>query len=245
MDTALVTGANRGIGFAIAEGLVAAGLRVFTAARRADAARRTADALGGEPVVLDVADPASREAAASALPTLDVVVHNAGVALDGFDGPVVRRTLAVNTHGPMALTRSLPLAPGARVVAVSSGLGELSGMHRPHRARFADPELTEAGLRALLEEFQAAVDAGTSQEAGWPSSAYRVSKAGLNAWVRITARDRSDLSINAACPGWVATDMGGAHAPRTPAQGADTPIWLALTPPGSGRFYRDRLEIPY
>ncbi|MCB9652364.1 MAG: SDR family NAD(P)-dependent oxidoreductase [Deltaproteobacteria bacterium] len=246
---ALVSGANRGIGRRVAERLAADGYRVLVGSRVLAAGEAVAGrirATGGdaEAVSLDVADDASVAAAAASLPALDALVNNAGVALDGFDAEVVRRTLAVNTYGAHRLTHAVrdKLVSGARVVNVSSGLADEAGLQDVLRERFADPGLDEAGLLALLQEFEAAVAAGRHGGAGWPSSAYRISKVGLNALTRIWARSWGDLYVNSACPGWVRTDMGGAGAPRSLDEGADTIVWLAEGPAArpTGGYFRDR-----
>lgn len=78
--------------------------------------------------------------------------------------------------------------------------------------------------------------------------AYGIAKAALNALTRALVRDLPPgVKINAACPGWVATRMGGANAPLTPEDGADTPLWLATLPEDgpTGGFYRQRQPIPW
>lgn len=84
---------------------------------------------------------------------------------------------------------------------------------------------------------------------GSGSPAYRVSKAGLNVMTRILANElRGDgVLVNAACPGWVRTDMGGSGASREVPEGADTPVWLATLPDDgpTGGFFRDREPIPW
>jgi NAD(P)-dependent dehydrogenase (short-subunit alcohol dehydrogenase family) len=82
---------------------------------------------------------------------------------------------------------------------------------------------------------------------GYPG--YRLSKAALNALTRILADELkgTGVKVNSVCPGWVRTDMGGADAPRTPEQGAETIVWLATLPDDgpTGGFFRDRQPIPW
>lgn len=82
---------------------------------------------------------------------------------------------------------------------------------------------------------------------GYP--AYELSKAALNALTLSMARELrgTNVLINAMCPGWVRTDMGGWHAPRSVEEGADTVVWLATLPDGGpqGGFFRDRQPIPW
>jgi NAD(P)-dependent dehydrogenase (short-subunit alcohol dehydrogenase family) len=84
---------------------------------------------------------------------------------------------------------------------------------------------------------------------GNSTPAYRMSKTALNALTCVVAAETkgSNILVNAACPGWVRTDMGGAGAPRSVAQGADTPVWLATLPDGgpTGGYFRDRKLIPW
>ena len=90
---------------------------------------------------------------------------------------------------------------------------------------------------------------GAFSEMAGGSAAYRISKSALNALTRNLAVElrESGILVNSMCPGWVKTDMGGPAAPRTPAQGADTAVWLAMLPDNgpSGKFFRDRKEIDW
>ena len=250
---AVVSGANRGIGLEIARKLAHAGLEVIAGSRDLAAGREVAKAIGARAVALDVTDRASIGALADELERVDVLVNNAGIAMQGFDATVARRTIEVNFFGPMHLTDTLlpKMAQGARIVMVSSGQGELSRFGPRVRRCFESETLTRDELVTFVESFVLDVQAGTHEQRGWPSSAYSVSKGALNALTRMMARELEDdprtIRVNAACPGWVATRMGGASAPRTPEEGADTPVWLALEAPSelTGLFFRDRQRIPF
>ena len=245
MRIAVVTGANRGLGAEIARQLGARGLTVVPTSRTARKGFAT----------LDVEDRASIEgfARAQAKDGVDVLVNNAGVLFDGFDTTVAARTLAVNFFGAMYLTDALlpSMRPEGRIVMVSSGLGRLSQLGPALRARFEDPSLTRAGLTALLESFVHDVGTGVHARHGWPSNAYGVSKVGLNALVRVMARelqgDPRRILVNSADPGWVRTRMGGRSAPVSVEDGAKTPVYLALLPTGSptGAFFARERQVEF
>ena len=234
--TALVTGANRGIGFEIARQLADRGMTVLAGVRseeKAGAARAAFEKAGAvvTPVVLDVADhqrlPQQLAEIERQHGPIDVLVNNAAILIDGpggFDSSLFEmadetflRTWETNVLGPAAVMRALlpgMIARGfGRVVNMSSLAGQLSDMR-----------------------------------SGFP--AYRVSKAALNALTRIAAAeagDSNDIKINACSPGWVRTDMGGPQAPRTPEEGAETAVWLATLPadgPTSG-FFQDKKPVPW
>lgn len=229
---ALVTGANRGIGFETCRQLGHRGLRVILTARKVGAGEKAVKILRAEGVRvefrrLDVTDLESIEACARSidqdLGRLDVLVNNAGIMLDSSkrgesvfqaDADLVRRSFEVNALGPLLVTKSLvPLMRRngyGRIVNVSSGMGQLSEM-----------------------------------DGGYPG--YRISKTALNAVTVILARelDGTNIKVNSVCPGWVRTDMGGDRAPRSTEQGAGTIVWLAtLADDGpSGGFFRDGKQI--
>ena len=228
---ALVTGANRGIGFETCRQLAGAGLRVILTSRDPAKGRRAADLLRreGKDVAwepLDVTDSKSvkrlLDAVRRRFGRLDVLVNNAAVYLDEdvsvfeVDDATVRATLETNFYGPLAMCRAfVPLmqAQGyGRVVNVSSGAGQLSSM--------------TGG-----------------------AAAYKVSKAALNALTRIVADEvrPANIKVNAVCPGWVRTKMGGPGAPRSPEQAAETIVWLATLPDRgpTGGFFRDRKPIAW
>ncbi|MEJ2515358.1 MAG: SDR family NAD(P)-dependent oxidoreductase [Gammaproteobacteria bacterium] len=232
---ALVTGANRGLGFEISRQLGAAGLCVVMAAReqgRAEAAAR--EVPGARPLRLDVRDTARIPVAVSevveSVGRIDVLVNNAGVMLDGPEGidavpaEIVSGSLATNVMGPLLLTQAvLPTMRRqdyGRVVNMSSTLGAFHDITNP-------------------DSDYAVVD----------SPAYRLSKGALNLLTVLFARQLAgtNVLVNSACPGWVRTDMGSDEAPLSVEEGADTPVWLATLPDGgpSGGFFRQRQQIEW
>ncbi len=215
---ALVTGANRGIGFATARSLAAAGYDVLVGGRDLRAVEKASSKIGGTPVLLDVGAPDSVSEAARRIGCVDVLVNNAGIpgcggVLDSVEE--WERSLSVMVDGPFRLMHAL--VPGmversyGRVVNVSSGWGAFSdGIAGP--------------------------------------GAYGVAKAALNALTVAASRSLPDtVKVNAACPGWVRTRMGGMGARRSPERGADTVVWLAtLEGDGpTGGFFRDRQPIDW
>jgi NAD(P)-dependent dehydrogenase (short-subunit alcohol dehydrogenase family) len=215
---ALVTGANKGIGFAIARGLAARGNTVLVGAR--DAARRAAavEALDGDVhgIELDVTDPETIARAYEEIDKrfgrLDILVNNAGITGDEAQGAgagglaEVRRVFEVNVFGVMAVTDALlPLllrSSGARIVNVSSSVGSLADMTAPDGGHLAE-------MPAML---------------GYP-----VSKTALNAVTAQYAKHvrKDGILVNAVCPGYVATDLNGEAGHRTPEQGAAIAVELA------------------
>jgi len=218
---ALVSGANRGIGREIARQLREDhGFTVLAGARDPDA---IAAADGLVPVQLDVADDASVVAARERIEAdpgrLDVLVNNAGL------------------YGEPAGASDYDLEAAHELFEVN-----LFGAWRLVQAFMA---LLRGSRHARIVN----VSSGSGQlaEMGAGRSAYRLSKAALNALTRTTAADEPGILVNSVCPGWVRTDMGGPSAPRSVAEGADTAVWLATLPDGgaTGGFFRSREPIPW
>jgi NAD(P)-dependent dehydrogenase (short-subunit alcohol dehydrogenase family) len=225
---ALVTGGNRGIGYAITQGLLKADFQVIITARSLEKAQQAAEKLQDNviPVELDISSDRSIEAAVEILKQksdrLDVLINNAGIYPDegvnilSIERKLLDLTFNTNTFGAIRMVQTLlPLlkkSEDARVINVSSGYGEIDGL-----------------------------------SADVPS--YCLSKLALNgATIMLAdALQSQGIVVNSMCPGWVKTDMGGASAPRTPEQGADTAIWLATIAPRSetGKFWRDRSVISF
>ncbi len=230
MKTALITGANKGIGREVARQLAGKGFHVFVGARNAKAGCKAAEEIGKQGgkvtfLKIDVADHDSVTAAAREFPKsedhLDVLVNNAGIAMDEDEAileisdDVLRKTLETNTLGPLRVTRAfaglLRKSKAPRVINVSSGSGQL-----------------------------------TDGADGW-APAYSISKTALNGVTSQLAAALPKFAVNSVCPGWVRTDMGGEEASRSVEEGADTIVWLATEAPQdlTGKFLRDRKEIPW
>lgn len=231
LRVALVTGANRGIGFGVCRQLAEKDFMVLLTARDAAKAQAAAGKLANagtvEALVLDVADPHSIKTAAAEVAhrygRLDVLINNAGINYDtwetvenaAIDSTVVE-TIRTNLLGPWRVCQAfLPLlrkSRAARIVNVSSESGSLAHM-------------------------------------GTGAPAYQVTKAALNALTRTLAGElrHPHILVNAVCPGWVATDMGGAGAPRSAEDGAAGIVWAATLPENgpTGGFFRDGNPLPW
>ena len=239
---ALITGANKGIGFEIARQLGRDhGMTVLVGARdkargQAAAATLTAQGIDARAVPLDVTDAASVEAAARQIEhdfggKLDVLVNNAGVSLEfappsQTDLEKFKATHATNVFGPLLVTKTmLPLlkrAAAGRVVNLSSSLGSL--------ALNSDPAWEYAAVKLL---------------------SYNSSKAALNMQTVVLAAELagegSPIKVNSACPGYVATDLNNHQGHRTVEEGAREPVRLATLPADgpTGGFFDEDGPVPW
>ncbi|XP_028837310.1 carbonyl reductase [NADPH] 1 [Denticeps clupeoides] len=270
---ALVTGSNKGIGLAIVRALCKQFTGdVYVTARdvgRGTAAVESLKAEGLNPLFhpLDIGDPASVLAARDFFRDkyggVDVLVNNAGIAFKMADTTPFEIQAEVTLKTNFFANRDvcnvfLPIIkPGGRVVNVSSIMGSIAlGKCSPAlQARFRSDDITEEELVALMERFVKEAQEGVHTERGWPSTAYGVSKTGLTVFSRILARKLrqerpgEQILLNACCPGWVRTDMAGPNATKSPDEGAITPVYLALLPPGVqepyGQFVSEKTVQPW
>ncbi len=230
-QTALVTGANRGIGYELVKQLASMGFQVIMTSRDSkkgsEAAQKlTESGLDVLFVVMDVTDPESIRRAAMTVTNnvgrLDVLISNAGVYLDEnvkllhMDPAILERTMSTNFFGVYHVMHSfIPLMEKqkyGRIINVSSEYG---------------------AMNALSYE---------------GAGAYKISKLAMNALTRMAAAEvRGEIKIYAVDPGWVSSDMGGPSAPRTPERAAELILQSAMIGsegPRSG-FYRDGKAIDW
>ena len=229
MKIAVVTGANRGIGFETCRQLAAAGFKVILTARDEEKGKSAADTLsrknpGIQFYPLDVTNEKSIQSLTQFIEQefgkLDVLVNNAGISfsnksVSSASVDEIRRIMETNFFGPLMVTKALlPLlkkSDDARVINVSSGMGAWNSLDGSY-------------------------------------AGYRLSKVSLNALTVMFANDLhgTAIKVNTISPGWVRTDMGGSHAPDSLEQGADTIIWLSTAKNiPSGKFLRNRKEISF
>jgi NAD(P)-dependent dehydrogenase (short-subunit alcohol dehydrogenase family) len=232
---AVVTGANRGIGFEIVRQLAKKGLHVILTSRDKNKGEEAVRKLKSQNLdvdylQLDVTSSKSIDEFVQELKQkysrCDVLVNNAGIFPNNsdhteqsiFDSNLedIHKAMTTNVYGPLMLCQRIaPLMKKnnyGRIVNMSSGMGQLTDMN-----------------------------------GGFP--AYRISKTTINALTRILSDELrgTNILVNSMCPGWVKTDMGGAGATRSVEEGADTAVWLATLPDGgpSGKFFRDRKQIAW
>ncbi len=233
MDIALITGANKGIGYEVARQLAEGGMHVLLGARDPERGEAAAAKLRAEGLTavsflqLDVTDTHSITAAVATIKErfghLDVLINNAGIAVER-EGPAtatleaMRRTYDTNVFGVVAVTQAfLPLlreSANARIVNVSSGLGSLT--------QHSDPDWEYNSIISL---------------------AYCSSKSALNSFTVLLAKELAGdrIQVNAADPGYTATDLNGNSGPQTVAEGSEAIVSFATAAPGSpSGTYRDR-----
>ncbi len=227
-STVLVTGANRGIGFEIAKGFAAEGCKVLMGVRdqsEGEAARKDIPGNDIQVVEIDLTNSDTVNEcivrAQAVYGNIDILVNNAGVLVDSsleeLNESDFEKSMKVHVKGPLLLSQLL-----------------LPGMLARNFGRIVN---VSSGWGAFAEGMEGPL-------------AYAVSKAALNALTKNLSnyvQENQNVKINAMCPGWVHTRMGGKDAPRTPAQGAETALWLGLLDEKgpNGGFFRDKSPIDW
>ncbi|XP_059443131.1 peroxisomal hydratase-dehydrogenase-epimerase-like [Corylus avellana] len=262
---AVVTGANKGIGFEICKQLASNGVKVILTARdvkRGSEAIEKLKAAGYSDVIfhqLDVVDKASISSFANFIRTqfgkLDILINNAGItSIIGSLETDYEQTyetasdcIRTNYYGMKQVSKELipllQLSNSARIINVSSSLGWLKNISNENaRKELGDVDgLTEEKVDNVVEGFLEDIKENLIQVKVWPSNypAYIVSKAALNAYTRVLAKKYLNISINAVTPGLVKTDLNRKTGGVSVEEGAQGPVMLALMPEGgpSGLFF--------
>ncbi|WP_243725904.1 SDR family oxidoreductase [Actinomadura rubrisoli] len=221
MTVTLVTGGNRGIGLEVCRQLAARGHEVLLGARSPQAAERAAQEVGATPLRLDVTSAEDIEAAAARIEHLDVLVNNAAITYDTWQRAVTADLDVVREAAETNL-----YGPWRLTQAL------LPALRRGRHGRIVNVSSEIASLAGM----------------GGGTPAYTASKTALNALTRMLAAElRADgVLVNAICPGWVATDMGGPGG-RPVADGAAGIVWAATLPDDgpTGGFFRDGRPLPW
>uniref|UniRef100_A0A0X3Q252 carbonyl reductase (NADPH) n=1 Tax=Schistocephalus solidus TaxID=70667 RepID=A0A0X3Q252_SCHSO len=269
MKLAIVTGANKGIGHGIVECLVKcltpqSDWHVYLTARNVSLGNAAIEGFAkqGLPVKfhqLDITDKASRNKLADYVKSnypngINILVNNAGIAYTN-DSAVslseqAETTLATNYFATVEMCNTfLPwMAKNSRLVNVSSTLSvvALKDLGDDLYEKFVK-QMTMDQLNDLMRDFVNQAKSGDLASAGWPQTAYGVSKLGLTKATFILAEQLKDdprkILINACCPGYVDTDMTNHKGTKTIQEGAETPVYLATLPEGTtepyGQLIRD------
>ncbi|KAM6094120.1 carbonyl reductase [NADPH] 1 isoform 2-T2 [Chlamydotis macqueenii] len=268
VPVAVVTGSNKGIGFAIVQALCKQFPGdVYLTARDPGRGQEAVAKLQKEGLrvffhQLDIDDLQSIKALRDFLKEkyggLNVLINNAGIAFKVHDtAPFAVQaevTMKTNFFGTRNVcTELLPLVkPYGRVVNVSSMVSSsaLKGCSKELQQKFRSDTITEDELVELMTKFVEDTKKSVHEKEGWPNTAYGVSKIGVTVLSRIQARMLNEkrkgdhILLNSCCPGWVRTDMAGPKAPKSPEEGAETPVYLALLPSGAdgphGQFLSDK-----
>jgi NAD(P)-dependent dehydrogenase (short-subunit alcohol dehydrogenase family) len=256
MTTALVTGANQGLGRALVEALAGRVDRVLLTGRDAERVEAAAAELGVEGRVLDVRDGAAIDALAAELGEVDVVFSNATARMTPDDDPaeVVDALIDTSNVATSHVLRAFAprLRAGGRLIVVASALGTLDKLPAEIAPRFAGAaEQDLDAVDALVEEWRAAVHAGDDRFGTWLNIPSKVAQV---AAVRALARARRDADllhdrlIMALCPGLIDTGasrpwFADMSAAQTPAQAASWPVELALSAEFDAAFYGELVQF--
>ncbi|KAI4461127.1 carbonyl reductase 1-related [Holotrichia oblita] len=247
IKVAVVTGSNKGIGFAIVKGLCEKfnGVVYLTSrdAKRGEDAVSKLKTLGYNPSFhqLDVNDQASVDKLKDHIKNthggVDILINNAGIATDTTDYASVKKVIDTNYYGLLRVSETFfpILRQDARIVNVSSSLGHLSKISSATlREKFSDSSLSVAKLNELMEQYLKDYKDNVAVKKGWAFNGYYVSKVGVSALTRVHQKlvnekyQEKNISINSVHPGYVNTDMTDHLGILTPDEGAKSSLFAAL-----------------
>jgi NAD(P)-dependent dehydrogenase (short-subunit alcohol dehydrogenase family) len=256
---AVVTGGNRGLGLALCSKLRDAGYNVVLTSRdkvKGIEAVKQISSPSSPPISvyqLDLNDSGSIRCFVEDFKRdfngkIDILINNAGIYLSNWNQEEFDFSMQTNLYGPMLLTNELLplfLARGqGRIVNLTSTLGKLAFLSRHYRT-ILSPENDSSWDSLTIEAFKSKIQFMPNDQKmkGSFKPTYHISKAALNTWTRLlNARLNQEhpekvknVYMNACCPGWVKTDMGGSEAPLSIEEGVDTPLWLATQLPDNDR----------
>ena len=256
---AVVTGSNKGIGFAIVEKLLKQQIHCIVACRNDELGNAAVQSLqkqgyrNVEFKQLDISDEASINSFVSSIPAVDILVNNAAIAFKSADPTPFDKqaapTFRTNYFGTIDLTMKLLPAlrksKNPRIVNVTSQAGMLRILKSPiMKDKFTSPTLTIDELNALATKFVTDVTNGVHSENNWPNTCYGMSKLCLSIFTRLLSTQEPTMKVNCCCPGFCDTDMSSHLGTRSPADGATTPVFLALNEGiPSGKFFYDCEEV--
>lgn len=270
---AFVTGGNSGIGFAITKLLCTKGIFTLMGSRSLEKGNNAINELNKQHNISNVKVVQIEITSMDSIKKcydeinqkygqLDILVNNAGMAFRGNDlnEEIARTTIGTNYYGTQnVILTFLPLMKeNGRIVNVSSMMGRssLQKMSHEKRKQFLNANLLKE-IDSLMEQFINDVKTNTYQQNGWPSTAYGVSKAGVTMMTRVLGNNlvnndiikNKHLTITSCCPGYVRTPMTNPNAPKSPEEGAVTPVWLATSDDQavkhSGGFFEDECQKNY
>ena len=253
LKTLVVTGANKGIGYSIIDGLLRQKnqeYKILLGSRSVDLGNKALAELSSkhgelanciEVVQLDISCSKSIESFIDLIKlkhkSIDCLVNNAGVTWKGsdFNTSVFDFTFGVNVFDTISFTTKILenelISETGKIIIVGSSVGKLKYLTKQQLIdKFNDKDITKEKILDLASEFRKSIDNGSYAEDGWSKNTYFVSKMCINKYAYALGKEKAiidkGIQVYSCCPGWVKTDMGGSNAHRTLEEGSVTPVFL-------------------
>lgn len=264
MKIALVTGGNRGIGSEICKMLDILEWKVILCSRNLSEGQKAALMLSRNVIVrqLDVTNETSihnlYRYIRQEIGRIDVLINNAGVGVLAQESKMksgIKQKIKKHFRGMYRIAKKIqPYLNSDQLFAqnITAQHISIARVKAIMDTNFYGPwRMIQTGIPLLLKSSDPRIinvssEMGALGNLSGPYPGYSLSKTSLNALTILFSNELKNqgIKVNAVCPGWVKTEMGGPEAPRTVSEGADTVVWLATVPEiESGKFYRDRQEI--